>query len=48
MKKTAIAMLALAVACCAPKNNEVTGGTQPKDIIPMENLPKWNYLVKPA
>ena len=30
-----ICLVALAVACCAPKNNEVTGGTQPKDIIPI-------------
>ena len=29
-----ICLVALAVSCCAPKQNEVMGGTQPKDIIP--------------
>ena len=27
-------LVALAVTCCAPKQHEATGGTQPKDIIP--------------
>ena len=32
----------LAFTCCAPKQNEVTGGAQPKDIIPAPGLTAYS------